>query len=126
MASDKMKQERYFLNGLKSLGIVGMIMIFVTLAVFRLFFMESKAQSMERRPPAFNSQGEESEEFHQALEECAEKVEVDENGRPDFKAMDKCMSAKGFEKPAMDEDGHGRRKPPMSMTPPDHLQDGEE
>ena len=44
-----------------------------------------------------------------ALKECAASSSRGSDGRPDFTALDACMKAKGFEKPA---------KPPAGGPPP--------
>lgn len=55
--------------------------------------------------PAFKGDGppppphEKNAEFEQAMKECFESVDLDDDGHPDRDAMDECMSEKGFEKP---------------------------
>ena len=44
-----------------------------------------------------------------ALKDCAASASKGSDGRPDFSAMETCMKAKGFEKPA---------KPPAGGPPP--------
>ncbi len=39
------------------------------------------------------------EKFAQAIKECESSVTKEGNGRPDHKALDACMEAKGFTKP---------------------------
>jgi len=122
MKDQHSKQEIVMFNVIKSLGITGLIIIFVALGAMRLFFSESNAQSMERKPPVVSD----NEEFNQAMEECLETVDVDDKGRPDRGAMDECMSAKGFTHPEGRPGGeHGVKGPAAFMPPPYHAQDDE-
>ncbi len=113
MKDENENRERKAMKAMKSLGISGMILIFGVLALMRVFFSEDNAQSMERKRPTAS----EHEAFRQAMEECMETVDVDENGRPDREAIETCMSEKGFERPAGPPDGHGI-KGPAGFTPP--------
>lgn len=122
MKDENSKQEIVMFKALKSLGITGLIIVLVALAAMRLFFSESKAQSMERTPPAIS----ENEDFNQAMDECMQTVVVDDKGRPDRDAMDECMSAKGFTRPEGGPGEHGKRGPASFMPPPYHAQDGED
>lgn len=122
MKDQNSKQEIVMFKVFKSLGITGLIMIFVALGAMRLFFSESKAQSMERKPPIVSD----NEEFNQAMEECLETVNVDDNGRPDRDAMDECMNAKGFTRPDGGPGEHGVKGPAAFMPPPYHTQDDED
>lgn len=54
-----------------------------------------------------------------ALSACAASVSQDSNGRPDPKAMDSCMSAKGFTKPAGPPPGQGGGNQDRPPPPPD-------
>jgi hypothetical protein len=121
MKDQHSKQEIVMFKVFKSLGITGLIMIFVALGAMRLFFSESKAQSMERKPPVISD----NEEFNQAMEECLDSVAVDEKGRPNRTAMDECMSAKGFTRPEGRPGDHGIKGPAAFMPPPYHIQDDE-
>lgn len=54
-----------------------------------------------------------SPELKAALSSCASSVAKDENGRPQRKAMDACMKAKGFAPPQHGPGGDGQRPPPQ-------------
>lgn len=43
-----------------------------------------------------------------AMKECASTSAKEANGRPDRAAMEKCMTAKGYARPAHPEGGRGR------------------
>ena len=47
-----------------------------------------------------------------AMMECATSATKDSSGRPDMKAMDACMSAKGFTKPSGAPSGRPSGPPP--------------
>ena len=113
MKHENENQERKLMKAMKSLGISGLIMLAAVLGLMRVFFVEEKAQSMERKRPT----AAEHEAFRQAMDECMETVDVDENGRPDREAVETCMSEKGFERPAGPPGGQ-LMKGPAGFTPP--------
>lgn len=47
-----------------------------------------------------------------ALQACASSIAKDGQGRPDMAAMDSCMQAKGFSRPAGPPPGEGQRPAP--------------
>lgn len=53
-----------------------------------------------------------------ALDECVASLNADSSGRPDHSAMDSCMSAKGFTRPA-GPPGHGPGDGAHGNPPPD-------
>jgi hypothetical protein len=77
-------------------------LIFVALtAAFSL----SHAADDQSRPPGGN---ERNPAIEAAMKECGATATKDANGRPDRAAMESCMTAKGFPRPAHREGQEGR------------------
>jgi hypothetical protein len=84
------KMDRDLNRIIKFFAFLAVILLFVTIAEIRAFSDEDTMT-----PPTGKNTA-----LDQALKECSESVGTDGNGRPDMTAMDKCMSEKGFTKPA--------------------------